>query len=267
MRTSINTKITKAVRNYNAKITRLQRSNPSLALPDKVSVKGVKASRNKKEILRTLESLKRFSKRGAEDTIILPSGELISKYELGELKRESARLKRNMTRRINELAKTKPKVAGIEQDFTYAEMGDMHLNNLIAKRNTLRRYDKRIGIDKSIKEYTNFLKSTREKQDYQLSIFRSNYMDKMLLAQAYIIGYDPERINKIKTEMNKLSDKDFLKFFDTEKITQAIRDKYPETSNLAGNNYFEYERQMTEIYDNLYDNIEDYLKDYSSYNA
>lgn len=267
MRTNLNTKLTKAVRNYNAKISRLEKTNPSLALPNKVSVKNIKASGNRAEILRTLNSLKRFSKRGAEDTIVLPSGELISKYELGELKRESARLKRNMTRRINVLASTKPKVAGVEQDYTYAEMGDMHLNNLIAKRNALRNLDKRIGIDKTIKEYIKFLRSTKEKQDYQINVFRNNYMDKMLLAQAYIIGYDPEKLNKIRIEMNKLSDKDFLKFFDTERIVHAIKDKYPESTNLMSDNYVEYEREMTEIYDNLYENIEDYLKDYSSYHA
>lgn len=267
MRTSLNTKLTKAVRNYNAKISRLQKINPSLALPDKVSVKGVKASGNKKEILRTLESLKRFSKRGAEETIILPSGELISKYELGELKRESARLKRNLTKRINELASIKPKVKGVEGDYTYAEMGDMRLNNMIAKRNALKMYDKNVGKTYSIKEYTKFLEKTKNKQNYQIDIFRNNYMDKMLLAQAYAIGYDQERITKIKEEMNKLSDKDFLKFFDREKIVQAIRDKYPDFSKLTGQRYFDYEREMTEIFDELYENIGSFLTDYPSYNA
>lgn len=263
MRTSLNTKLTKAVRNYNAKISRLQKTNPSLALPDKVSVRQIKQiSGNRAEVLRTLNSLKRFSKRGAEETIVLPSGELISKYELEELKRESARLKRNMTKRINILASTKPKVAGIEQDYTYAEMGDMHLNNLIAKRNALRNLDKNLGKDINIKDYINFLKKTRNKQNYQIDIFKSNYLDKMLFSQAYFIGYDQEKIKTIKEKLNTLSNKDFLKAFDNEKLIQMIRDMYQDLTKSG--NYFIFEEQLTNVYDELYNNIDNIVSDYSS---
>lgn len=262
MRTSINTKITKAVRNYNAKISRLEKINPSLALPSKVSVREVKASGNKKEILRTLESLKRFSKRGAENTIILPSGEFISAYELGELKRESARLKRNLTKRINTLAGTKPKIAGIEQDYTYAEMGDMRLNNMIAKRNALRKLDKEIGKTTSIKDYAKFISKTKAKQSYQIDIFKSNYLDKMLFSQAYFIGYDEEKIKTIKEKLGNLSNKDFLKAFDNEKLIQMIRDMYQDLTKTG--NYFIFEEQLTNVYDELYNNIDNIVSDYSS---
>ena len=239
MRTSLNTKLTKVVRNYNAKISRLEKSNLSLALPEKVSVRQIKQnSGNRKDILRTLESLKRFSKRGAEETIILPSGEFISKYELNELKRESARLKRNMTKRINNLASTKPKVAGVEQDYTYAEMGDMRLNNLIAKRNALRSLDKSLGKSTSLKDYIKFLNKTKNKQSYQVDIFKTNYLDKMLFSQAYFIGYD------------------------NEKLIQMIRDMYQDLTKTG--NYFIFEEQLTNVYDELYNNIDNIVSDYSS---
>lgn len=255
--------INKVVRNYNAKINRLQKLNPSLSLPSKINAKTIReASRNRQELLRNLNKLRRFSKRGAEDTLILPSGELISKYELNELKRESARLKRNMTRRINELAMTKPKVAGIVQDYTYAEMGDMHLNNLIAKRNALKGLDKKLGTTTSIKEYMKFLEKTRNKQNYQISIFKNNYLDKMLFSQAYFIGYDQEKIKVIKEKLNTLSDKDFLKAFDNEKLIQMVRDNYQDLTKSG--DYFIFEEQLTQIYDELYNNIDNIIEDYSS---
>lgn len=261
-------KINKTVRNYNAKISRLQKVNPSLALPEKVSARSIKnMSDSRKELNRTLNSLKRFSKRGAEDTIILPSGEFISNYELKELKRESARLQRNLTRRINELAGTTPKVAGIKQDYTYAEMGDMRLNNMIAKRDTLKNMSKNITKSGNLKNFVKLLQTTRNKQNYQISIFKNNYIDRMLTNQAYSVGYDSNRINEIKAKLNKLSDKDFLKFFDEEKIVQMVRDKYIDSTKLKGETYFSYEEEMREIFDELYENIDDYLKDYSSYNA
>lgn len=261
-------KINKTVRNYNAKINRLQKINPSLALPEKVTARSIRnMSESRKQLDKTLASLKRFSKRGAEDTIVLPSGEFISVYELKELKRESARLQRNLTRRINELADITPKVAGVKQDYTYAEMGDMRLNNMIAKRDTLKRMSKGLTKGGDLKNFIKLLETTRNKQNYQISIFKNNYIDSMLTNQAYAIGYDSNKINDIKAKLNKLSDKDFLRFFDEEKVVQMVRDKYIDASKLKGETYFSYEDEMREIFDELYDNIDNYLKDYSSYNA
>lgn len=258
--------LNRTVTNYNAKIRRLQKINPSLALPEKASVKSIKnTSDRRKDLIRNIESLKRFSKKGAENTMILPSGDFVSEYELKELKRESARLQRNLTRRINELADTKPKVMGVEKDYTYAEMGDMRLNNMITKRDTLARMSKDITKGGDLKNFIKLIETTRNKQNYQISIFRENYIDKIVGYQAYAIGYDKEKINKIKAELNKLSDKDFQRFFDEERIIANIRDKYKEWKKMKGQDYFDYEREMTEIFDDLYDNIGDLLKDYKSY--
>lgn len=259
----LNDKITKTVRNYNAKINRLQKKNPYLALPEKINATSLKQlSDTRQELYRNLKKLERFSKRGAENTIVLPSGEMISNYELQELKRESARIQRNLTKRINKLASTKPKVAGIEQDYTYAEMGDMRLNNMIAKRNALKSFKKNISLGGSIKEFSNLLAKTRHKQNYQIEIFKNNYLDKMLFAQAYLIGYDQNKIAVIKEKLSQLSNKEFLDAFDNEKLIQMIRDKYPKAGDK--NDYFVFEEQLTEIYDEMYNNIDDIVKTYSS---
>lgn len=258
-----NDKIAKTVRNYNAKIKRLQRSNPYLALPDTITVKKIKAMSNTRDDLnRNLNSLKRFSKRGAENTVILPSGEMISSYELKELRRESARLQRNLTRRINKLAGIKPKVAGVEQDYTYAEMGDMRLNNMIAKRNLLREKTKKLS-EGNIKEFQAFLNKTRNKQNYQINMFKNNYLDKMLFREGYMIGYDIDRINEIKEKLNTLSNRDFMRVFDEEKLFQMVRDMYPKAGNETGD-YFVFEEQLTDVYDELYNNIDDIIATYSS---
>ena len=261
-------KINKTVQNYNAKIRRLEKQNPALSLPEKIKAKSLKnISNSRQELNRNLAKLKRFSARGAEENIILPSGDIISVYELSELKRESARLQRNLTRRINELAGTTPKVAGVKQDYNYAEMGDMRLNNMIAKRNTLKQMTKNITKTGSLSNYKKLIETTKNKQNYQISIFRNNYIDKMLTYQAYSIGYDKEKINVIKEKLNRLNDKDFLKFFDEEKLVQMVRDKYIDSTKLKGDAYFSFEEEMTNIFDELYNNIDDYLKDYKSYNA
>ena len=260
---ALNDKISKTVRNYNAKISRLEKKNPYLALPDKITATSVKnMSDTRKDLNRELSKLKRFSKRGAENTIMLPSGEMVSAYELAELKRESARLQRNLTRRINKLASIKPKVAGIEQDYTYAEMGDMRLNNMIAKRNALKNFKSKLTSGEDVKKYMKLIETTRNKQNYQINIFKNNYLDKMLFAEAYMIGYDQDKINVIKEKMSTLSNKDFLNAFDNEKLFQMIRDMYPKAS--GGSDYFVFEEQLTDVYDELYNQIDDIVKTYSS---
>lgn len=264
----LNNSIRKTVANYNAKITRLEKKNPYLALPDKISIRKLKQeSETRNELTRQLNKLKRFSSKGAENTVILPSGEMVSQYELKELKRESARLKRNLTRRINQLANTTPRTAGKLEGFTYAEMGAPRLNNMIAKRDTIKIMEKNFfeGKDVSIKEFSHLLKTTRHKQNYQTEIFKNNYLDNMLFGQAYFIGYDQKKVEHIKNEMSKLSNSDFLKAFDEETLFQQIRDKYKEFKMVHGDNYFKYADELSEIYDNLYENIEKYLKDYPSY--
>lgn len=261
-------KVRQAVQNYNAKIRRLQKINPYLSLPELAKTKEIKkTSRNLSQLNRNLERLKRFSERGAEENITLPSGDIISKYELNELKRESSRLQRNLSKRINALAETTPKVKGVIQDFNYAQMGDMRLNNMIVKRDELNKLSRTIlkDADISVKEFKNKIKHTRDKQNYQIEIFKNNYLDNMLFSQAYIIGYDQDKIKKIKEEMSKLSNKDFLKAFDEEKLFQQIRDKYRTVKDITGKNYFSYEDELTQIYDEIYDNIESFLKDYPSY--
>lgn len=258
--------ITKTVRNYNAKIRRLEKQNPALVLPKKITAKSLKEMSNtRQELNRNLAKLKRFSKRGAENNIILPSGEIVSNYELSEIEREISNLQRNLTRRINELAEITPKIAGIKQDYTYAEMGDMRLNNIIAKRNTIKSLKSRIRNGGNLKEIVEIVTSTKEKQRYQLSLFRENYMEKMFTFQAYSIGYDEEKLKEMKVKINKLNDKDFLRFFDTEKLFQMIRDKYLDYTKLSGDTYFSFEKEMFDIFDELYNNLDTYLKDYKSY--
>lgn len=58
--------LSKAVKNFNAKISRLEKKNPELknALPEKVSVRQLKELINtRQDLKREINSLKRFSKK------------------------------------------------------------------------------------------------------------------------------------------------------------------------------------------------------------
>lgn len=94
--------IRKTVKNYQAKRQRVLQKGGKV-IPESASVKSFLTDyTDRRTLLRDLAKLQRYSIRGAEEVINLPSGE-ITQYELGELKRQVANAKRNLTRQIKEL--------------------------------------------------------------------------------------------------------------------------------------------------------------------
>lgn len=58
-----------AIRNFNSKISRLEKLDRELYLPEKINYKEVsKDIATRRELNRYINSLRRFSKRGAENT-------------------------------------------------------------------------------------------------------------------------------------------------------------------------------------------------------
>ena len=105
---TLNKEINRVVKNFNNKVKRLEQSERDLMLPAKVSIKELKDEfRTRRELYRELEKLKRYSKRGIEETIITLGGAKISKYELENIKREARRIKYQISRQITLKKKTK----------------------------------------------------------------------------------------------------------------------------------------------------------------
>ena len=160
----LNQEINRTIKNFNQKIARLEKQEKEL-LPSKITKKELKESvYTRSELQRKLKELQRFSKRGAEDVITTRGGVRITKYELNEIKRENARLKRNITREINRLKVNKPKILGKIQTSTFSEMGDTDYLNLVARRKALEKDSKLIKDPKfnQLKEdmYLYFVRNT-----------------------------------------------------------------------------------------------------------
>lgn len=78
----------KVVKNFNAKIARILKKNPDAAdyLPDKVSYANLKKDiETRKDYNSIVNSLKRFSKKGAEEPIINPQGVKTTRWEKREV--------------------------------------------------------------------------------------------------------------------------------------------------------------------------------------
>ena len=136
----LNQEINKVIKNYNAKIRRIEKYDDSYnyLLPNKITKSDLKTmAYTRRELRRKLNELKRFSQRGIEQSIQLKGGYVLSRYEYENLKREKARVQRNITKELKRLELTSPTVYGKRQAFSFAKMGDSRYLNFLAKKETL----------------------------------------------------------------------------------------------------------------------------------
>lgn len=95
----INKEIARVVKNFNQKVKRLE-SKGIKNVPKKISVKDVKENvYNRNDLRRELNRIKRFSRRGAEDVVMI-NGNPISRWEIRETGIQVATTKRAITRRL-----------------------------------------------------------------------------------------------------------------------------------------------------------------------
>ena len=263
----LNQEINRTIKNFNQKIARLEKEEREL-LPSKITKKDLKDNvYTRTELYRKLKELQRFSKRGAEDIIATSGGVRLTKYDYQNIKRENARIKRNITREINRLRVSKPKIFGKTQSSTFSEMGDSDYLNLVARRKALEKDINKLSPDE-LKRFKKLVEATGRNQQYMNTVFKENYFE-MLTDLAYYYGYDNKKLNEMKKKIMKLKPNDFLKLFKEDKSIRAILDYYPiVTSNFDFSsgmyvNRMDYQEDVINLYDALYDNLDDILKDYA----
>lgn len=258
----LNQEINRTIKNFNQKIARLEKEQRDL-LPSKITKKELKSKvYTRTELKRKLKELQRFSTRGAEDVIVTSGGVRLTKYELNEIKRENARVKRNITREINRLKTDKPKIFGKKQTSTFSEMGDTDYLNLVARRKALEKDINKLSREE-FERFTKLVEKTGKNQQYMNTVFKDNYF-KMLTDLAYYFDYDNEKIAYLKDRLMKLPPNNFFKLFKEDKSIRAILDYYPVVANsFNAINPDDIREDVINLYDNLVDNIDDIIKDYA----
>lgn len=260
--------INKTIRNFNQKIARLEKQERELILPTKVTTKQLKSEyTTRTELKRKLKELQRYSKRGIEETITTKGGVSLSKYQLANIKRENARVKRNLTREIHRLEQSKPKVFGKVQSTTFAKMGDTRYLNLVTKREKLNK-DLTKLTGEEFKRQQELIGKIGKNQQYMNTVFKDNYF-KMLDDLAYYYGYDKDKLKEIKKKMYRLSPEEFYNLFREDKSISAILDYYPMMMYKFDFNEgmytqpAQYQDDMLSLFDALYENIDEILEDYA----
>lgn len=254
----LNTSINSIVRNYNAKIRRLERAAEEYILPEKTSVKELKENaKTRRELDLMLKDLQRFSKRGMEQTVRFASGIEMSKYQEYKLKRNLKIAKAKTTRDIKSFKSTPIKVYGVAQSTPH-EYDDAFLN-LKAQREQL---EKNINdltpnqLKRLEADIEDILKSAELEEQY-----KNNWLD-LIDKLSYYGNVDKEQIEEIKKRINNVSASNFTKMWRNEKSIKAIQELY---KDVIRNKSTVDEDLENDIYDNLtnfYRNLDVILKDY-----
>lgn len=258
----LNQEINRTIKNFNQKIARLEKEEREL-LPSKITKRELKDNvYTRAELQRKLKELQQFSKRGAEDVITTSGGVKLTQYELQNIKRENARVKRNITREINRLRVEKPKIFGKKQTSTFSEMGDTDYLNLVARRKALEKDINKLSREE-FERFTKLIEKTGKNQQYMNSTFKDNYFE-MLTDLAYYYDYDNDKLNLLKQKLMNLKPNDFLKLFKEDKSIRAILDYYPiVTNSFNAINPDDIKEDVINLYDNLIDNIDEIIQDYA----
>lgn len=132
----------KAVANFNKKIREIKNEENKLYLPDEMEYSQLKSNIvTRAELNRTINSLKRFQKEGAEDLYITESGEKLTKWERKELQKQ-IRIASNELKRSKEILE-QPFSSG----YSKAQMGSVEYRKILANLRSLQTLEKKSGRD------------------------------------------------------------------------------------------------------------------------
>lgn len=255
----LNKEIDDTLRRYNNKIKRLARQQSNYILPKQMTRDELmEVSYTRQDLQRRLNNLKKFNERGAEQTIYTKSGYGISRYEMDYLKREKARVKRNILKDIKYYEEKKPKLYGKEMTTTFARMGDTNYLNLLTRYKEINIDVSNLTIDELF-EYRKMLFNVGKDRNYLAENFKLNYID-MITDLGYYANYDKKKLEKLKAKLAMVDGNKFYDLYINEKsikeVTNYYYTKFKALKDVEA-------QKITDLYDDILDNIDDILKDYT----
>ena len=200
----------KTVKNFNAKIKRLEKKDPKNknALPEKVTLKQLKNTiHTRQDFKRELNSLKRFSERGAETLVSVPNNKYnlkITKWQKTEMNRRAAIINRKRKKRLEDVMNTPLYSRGESLGYKRGDigMGDAELNQLKPIKvftPSMNRPDLKAKFKTLQKESQNSFWDTKDEQ------MKENYINSLLA------NYNHEDVKDIVDKIEHMSFKEFYK--------------------------------------------------------
>lgn len=252
-----NNKINRVVRNFNAKVRRLEREGLKY-IPDQVSVADLKSTYFDRDSLkRRLRQLERFSERGAEDIVQMSRGARATKWQIETLKSDMAYLKRQYGREIVRYGNIIPTSMGKPQAVSYARMGDPKYENLKILKKGLEK-DITMMEQGDFNRFSKKVSSQIRRKERQKYILFANYFT-FLEDVAYKAGIDEELLNSVKDKLYKMDIDKFVEFFETEKAFSSIIEYY-DIQKLKSSGYDKKDiKTVQDMFDSINQIADEYL--------
>lgn len=207
--------LARVVRNYNAKIKRLGDKNPRIKniLPETTSVRKMKELINtRQDLKRELNSLQRFSKRGAEEIVTVPGTDYnlkITKWQKAEMNRRIGVINRRRKKRLEDIRQTPMTSRGEELGYTVGDIGMGKASEVSLK--PMNAFTRRMSQNDLKWKWQGILHESQS--DY---FTRRDY----LLRENYIKGleqnYQSRDIKEVVAAIENMDIKEFLNIFNAE---------------------------------------------------
>lgn len=206
------------VKNFNAKLTRLEKKNPATAqsLPKRASVKELKQGiETRADLQRELRSLQGFTKKGAEKIVKSSRGAQAMKWEIDEFNKAQRRLNRERAKERARQDEIEMKSRGKNLNLKRKEMGSVHRNAL---RESKKKFD-----NLSAKEWELAKKSIDNQLDNNYKSAKASKMKQNYIRGLKENGFSDDLIELVESK----SDDEFLETFesDTEASFDFIYDE------------------------------------------
>lgn len=205
--------LTRVVKNFNAKINRLNKSGSNAILPDKVKVSELKKLiGTRTDLQREINMLKRFSKKGAEKPVVIEGNEnnlTITKWQRTEMNRRVAIINRKRKERFDLLQDLEVYSRGQGLGYKKGDIGmgrlsEHTLKPMNAFTRSMDKGDLKAKWNSIMKESpTDFFKDT----DFRL---KENYINSILT------HYNEEDVKDVIETIRNMDIKDFIIKFEQE---------------------------------------------------
>lgn len=187
------------INNYNNKLYRLKKNHPEMIefLPPRVTkTETIAAIETRADLNRVMNSLQRFSKRGAETPVTSSRGAKATQWEVDEFKNKQRIENARRTRERKAIEAKEVKIAGKGQGRTRAEMGSIKENELKpSKKNFNNMSQKEWELaSKNMDRLLNYTEREKKKlqmrENYLKGLTENGFLDDNPELEKYIRGID-----------------------------------------------------------------------------
>ena len=205
----------KAVRNFNAKISRIAKKTPEIekALPEKASVRELKRIiTTRQDLKRHINMLKRFSKRGAETIEIAPGNEYntkITKWQRIEMNRMKAIVNRQKQIRREAIENLEMTEQGKKLGYTRGQLRMGHYGEVSLR--PIASFNRTMGYTDIQKRFESLL--TQSQSGY---FTKRDYMVKANYLKGLLTNYEWNDIKDVYEHIDAMDLEEFMLVFEEE---------------------------------------------------